>query len=93
VIRLSDDQRRIVECPHDGGHLLVLAGPGSGKTRVICERIGYLLREGIADADQMLPLAFTHRAGAELQNRLAVANHPTVAAGTIHSLCADLLNR
>jgi superfamily I DNA/RNA helicase/DNA polymerase III epsilon subunit-like protein len=93
VIRLSDDQRRIVECPHDGGHLLVLAGPGSGKTRVICERIGYLLREGLADADQILPLAFTHRAGAELQNRLAVANHPTVTAGTIHSLCADLVNR
>jgi superfamily I DNA/RNA helicase len=93
VIRLSDDQRRIVECPHDGGHLLVLAGPGSGKTRVICERIGYLLSHHLAEPKHVLALSFTQRAGAELAARLADLGHDGIEAGTIHHRCAALLDR
>ncbi|MGH2560366.1 MAG: UvrD-helicase domain-containing protein [Thermomicrobiales bacterium] len=90
---LSSDQRLVVDCPPEGGHLLVLAGPGSGKTLVVCERIGHLLREGRAAPDQVLPLAFTQRAGAELHERIAAAGHPGVEAGTIHRFCAGLLDR
>jgi superfamily I DNA/RNA helicase/DNA polymerase III epsilon subunit-like protein len=93
MVELSSDQQRIVDCPPDGGHLLVLAGPGSGKTLVVCERIGHLLRQGWAAPDQILPLAFTQRAGAELQTRIATAGYPGVEAGTIHRFCAGLLDR
>ncbi|MGH2534379.1 MAG: UvrD-helicase domain-containing protein [Thermomicrobiales bacterium] len=93
MVVLSPDQQRIVECSPEGGHLLVLAGPGSGKTLVVCERIGHLLRQGYAAPDQVLPLAFTQRAGAELHHRIAVAGHPGVEAGTIHHFCAGLLDR
>lgn len=93
MVELSPDQQRIVGCPPQGGHLLVLAGPGSGKTQVICARIGHLLRQGMAEPDQVLPLAFTQRAGAELQQRIAAGGDPSVDAGTIHHFCAGLLDR
>ena len=67
---LSRQQRRIVESP-SGRHLLVLAPPGSGKTRTIAERVAFLLTKGDATPEQILAMTFTERAAAELTARLA----------------------
>lgn len=72
--RIVDDlrhpiQQRLVESPERGNHL-VLAGPGSGKTRVIVHRIAYLLRVRRVSPDGIIALAFNRSAAAELRRRL-----------------------
>ena len=72
--RIVDDldhpvQQALVEAPEQGNHL-VLAGPGSGKTRVIVHRIAYLLRVRRVPADSIIALAFNRSAAAELRRRL-----------------------
>jgi DNA polymerase III epsilon subunit family exonuclease len=92
---LSNVQRAIVRHPRDGGHLLVLAGPGSGKTRVITERIGSLLTRRIAEPEQILVMTFTIKAATELVERLGhrLDTHVQgVWAGTFHSVCDRLLH-
>lgn len=68
---LSDEQRTIVE--HDEGPLLVLAGPGSGKTRVLVERFVRLVRQGRARAGEILVLAYNNDAAAEMHRRVTTA--------------------
>lgn len=87
---LSPRQRRIVEVPV-GRHLLVLAPPGSGKTRTIAERVAFLLARGIAAPEEVLAMTFTERAAAELTGRLERLGHPGVTSGTFHRVCARLL--
>ncbi len=87
---LSPQQRRIVEGP-TGRHLLVLAPPGSGKTRTIAERVGFLLARGIAAPGEVLAMTFTERAAAELTGRLERLGQPGVTSGTFHRVCAQLL--
>ena len=72
--RIVDDlkhpvQQRLVESPERGNHL-VLAGPGSGKTRVIVHRIAYLLRVRRVSPESIIALAFNRNAAAELRRRL-----------------------
>ncbi|MGD0557207.1 MAG: UvrD-helicase domain-containing protein [Streptosporangiaceae bacterium] len=83
---LDDEQRRIVE--HDGGPLLVIAGPGAGKTRVLIHALEHRLRGGLAP-ERCLAITFTRRARDELASRLAALvpdAAPKVTIATFHGL-------
>ncbi|MGI8477873.1 MAG: UvrD-helicase domain-containing protein [Thermomicrobiales bacterium] len=91
MIDVSPAQRRIVESPPDGRHLLVRAGPGSGKTRTIVARIDWLLTNGHCAPENILAMTSTLRAAEELRDRLAIAGHHAVWTGTFHHICARFL--
>lgn len=85
VLGLNVEQR--TAATWDQGHLLVLAGPGSGKTRTIIARAAWLLSEGV-DQQRLLVLTFTRRAAQELKSRLKelLGERATgVRAGTFHN--------
>ncbi|MYE31968.1 MAG: AAA family ATPase [Chloroflexi bacterium] len=91
---LNDAQRRAVEVP--GGALLILAGPGSGKTRVIAHRIAYLVRERDVAPWRVLAVTFTNKAANEMRERvedLLGTDGLDVMMGTFHSFCARVLRR
>ncbi len=91
LAQLTDAQRQAVT--HVSGPLLVLAGPGSGKTRVVTCRVAHLLREGIA-AHNILALTFTNKAANEMRARLSeLAAGQAVWMSTFHRFCSQLLRR
>ncbi len=86
---LTDNQRIAAE--HVTGPLLILAGPGSGKTRVVTHRIANLLQIGVP-ARNILALTFTNKAADEMKARVAqLAPSESVWIGTFHRFCARLL--
>jgi DNA helicase-2/ATP-dependent DNA helicase PcrA len=91
---LNEAQKRAVT--YGDGPLLVIAGAGTGKTRVLTYRIAYLLREKGVAPSHILAVTFTNKAAAEMKERLlqlvgSVAHQ--VWAGTFHSACVQILRR
>lgn len=92
LVGLNDAQREAVTSPADT--LCILAGAGSGKTRVLTRRIAWRVANGGAAADNVLALTFTRRAAGELRSRLGgLGIRDDVAAGTFHSLAYGALRR
>lgn len=90
MIKLSALQQEVVD--HNDGAILVVAGPGSGKTRVLTERLRRLLTE-VSGHYRILALTFTNKAANEMKERLVEfqAIEQRAFLGTFHSFCLDVL--
>ena len=94
--KLTEAQHKVVN--HQHGPLLVLAGPGSGKTTVVTKRIAKLIENGVAPW-QILALTFTNKAATEMKERVhAQLNHEQslvrgLTVSTFHSFCARFLRQ
>ncbi len=89
---LNPQQKKAV-C-FDQGPLLILAGAGSGKTRVITYRTAYLIEQKLAKPEEILCITFTNKAAGEMRNRLEklLSSSATLPwAGTFHAFCARIL--
>ncbi|QDU62501.1 ATP-dependent DNA helicase PcrA [Planctomycetes bacterium Pan216] len=89
---LNDAQRAAVA--HTEGPMLVLAGPGSGKTRVITHRIAHMVNEVGIPSSSVLAVTFTNKAADEMRHRLAslIVGRPPLTC-TFHGFCARMLRR
>ena len=91
---LNQQQQKAIQ--HTGSPLLIIAGPGSGKTRVITHRVAWLVLEKQVPPERILAVTFTNRATKEMAQRLEVMlptgkRRPVVR--TFHAFCARLLRR
>ncbi len=92
---LNPEQREAVEATD--GPVLVLAGAGTGKTRVLTTRIAHIIALGLARPHEILAVTFTNKAAREMKDRIARLVGPTAEGmpwlGTFHSISAKLLRR
>ncbi len=89
---LNEKQKEAVL--HPDGPAIVLAGAGSGKTRVLTTRAAWLIQHGKLDPSEILLVTFTNKAAQEVGERmLRMAGHTLPFAGTFHRICAKILRR
>ncbi len=95
INKLNSQQRNAVTAPD--GAVLVVAGPGSGKTRVLTQRIAYLIGSEGVRPWQILAVTFTNKAAKEMDQRVKVMLNEQATdgmmLGTFHSICARILRR
>ena len=92
LANLNESQKKAVT--YKDGPLLVLAGAGSGKTRVLTHRVAWLISEGLAKAENIVLLTFTNKAAREMKERVEnLAGNLPAFAGTFHSFCVYILRR
>ncbi|WP_185959751.1 DNA helicase PcrA [Lentibacillus cibarius] len=91
---LNKEQKQAVQ--HTEGPLLIMAGAGSGKTRVLTHRIAYLLKEKDVSPRSILAITFTNKAAREMKervNKLIGAGGEQIWVSTFHSMCVRILRR
>jgi DNA helicase II / ATP-dependent DNA helicase PcrA len=91
---LNEQQRAAVT--HIGGPLLIVAGAGSGKTRVLTHRVAYLLAEHGIGPGEIVAITFTNKAAGEMKDRVSALVGPRARSmwvSTFHSMCVRLLRR
>lgn len=92
MLHLNNEQLRAVR--HVDGPMLVLAGPGSGKTAVLTQRVNYLISTANIKADSVLVLTFSNKAASEMQHRFnSIAGTKPVTFGTFHSVFFHVLKQ
>ncbi|KKQ97266.1 MAG: ATP-dependent DNA helicase PcrA [Candidatus Woesebacteria bacterium GW2011_GWB1_39_12] len=90
----SLNKEQIEAVTYDGGPLLVLAGAGSGKTRVLTHRVAWFIGQEKARPENMLLLTFTNKAAGEMKDRvLRLTQQAPAFAGTFHSFCVRVLRK
>ena len=90
------NDKQMEACSYTEGPLLILAGAGSGKTRVITHRIAYLINEKSVDPYNILAITFTNKAAKEMRSRVdtLIGNgSESIWVSTFHSMCVRILRR
>ena len=90
------NKQQLEAVSYTNGPLLILAGAGSGKTKVLTHRVAYFIEKGLAKPENCLLLTFTNKAAGEMKERIAhllaaLPAETSVKAGTFHSFCAKVL--
>ena len=92
---LNKDQE--IACSNLDGPCLIVAGAGSGKTRVLTSRVVHIIKEKKAYPNQILSVTFTNKAAKEMQNRVSIILKTEAIGlswlGTFHSICAKLIRK
>jgi len=89
---LNERQKEAVT--FEGGPLLVLAGAGSGKTKVLTHRVAFFIKQALTTPESVLLLTFTNKAAGEMKERvLRLTQQAPAFAGTFHSFCVRVLRK